>query len=236
MKLTYGKQTIDLDPPEEIIISLSGGLDSSSLTYLILKYFPETTIWPICGKDVNSPFDALKALEIIDILREEFPNNKLQDLHIYEFNDRDPEIQKIAQEMLDNNDPTLCSKNVLGVSKGLQTEKGNRDFMELHPNIPLYDGLTQNPPIEEQKKYGFYDKAIRSRDANVERKQSMMTRPYVNVDKKFVAGVYQEHDLMDKLLPFTGSCVGTLETTEGFTKPCEKCFWCNEKYWAFGVY
>jgi hypothetical protein len=236
MKITYANQTIDLNPPKEIILSLSGGLDSSSLAYLILKHFPETIIWPICGQDVNAPFDGYKAKEIIDILREEFPDNKLMDLHIYEFNDRDPEIQKVAQKMLDEGTHNLCSENILGVSKALQTEKGNRDFMKIHPGLPLYDGLTQNPPVQAQKEYGMYEKAIRTRDPGQPRKSTMMTRPYVNVDKKFVAGVYFENNLMNKMFPYTGSCVGTLETTNGFTEPCKQCFWCKEKYWAFGEY
>ena len=206
------------------------------MAYLILKHFPETIIWPICGQDVNSPFDGYKAKEIIDILREEFPNNKLMDLHLYQFNDRDPEIQAKAQALLDSNDKDLCSDNILGVSKAIQIEAANRKFMEIHPNIPLYDGLTQNPPIDVQKEYDMYNKAIRARDPGVQRKRSMMTRPYINVDKKFVAGVYKDNDLMLKLFPYTGSCVGTANETNGFSEPCKKCFWCKEKYWAFGEY
>ena len=62
---------------------------------------------------------------------------------------------------------------------------------------------------------------------------SQMYQPYVNVDKKFVAGVYKDHKLMDTLYPFTSSCVGSERDTEYFTKGCDKCFWCNEKKWAF---
>ena len=41
MKHTYGNQTIDLfdkKQPEQILLSLSGGLDSAALLYLLLKY------------------------------------------------------------------------------------------------------------------------------------------------------------------------------------------------------
>lgn len=236
MEITYANQTISLDPSKEIILSLSGGLDSSSLAYLILKHFPETVIWPSCGKDVNSPFDSLKAQEIVDILREEFPKNKMMDLHIYTFDDRDPELQAKALPLLRNNTHNLDPSNIMGASKAMQVEDANREFMKIHPGIPIYDGLTQNPPIKDQKEFGMYDKAHRSRDPGMPRPPSMMTRPYINVDKKFVAAVYFENDLMEKLFPFTGSCVGTKYETKGFSEPCKECFWCKEKYWAFGEY
>ena len=54
MKLTYGEQTIDLfgedifpdGPPEKVVISLSGGCDSSSLTYLIRTNYQNIQIYP----------------------------------------------------------------------------------------------------------------------------------------------------------------------------------------------
>lgn len=48
-------------------------------------------------------------------------------------------------------------------------------------------------------------------------------------DKKWVAKMYKEHDL-GNLLPYTVSCVADTET------PCKKCWWCKERYWAFGKY
>ena len=50
--------------------------------------------------------------------------------------------------------------------------------------------------------------------------------------KKDVAELYEKYDLMDNLLPVTVSCIGDLPDGE----PCKKCWWCKEKYWAFGRY
>ena len=49
--------------------------------------------------------------------------------------------------------------------------------------------------------------------------------------KKYVAELYEKYNLMDNLLPVTVSCIGDLPTGA-----CEKCWWCKEKYWAFGRY
>ena len=64
----------------------------------------------------------------------------------------------------------------------------------------------------------------------------MHYRPFVNVDKKFVADLYKQFDLMDDLFPLTMSCIGFDYQTNYFTEPCKKCYWCHEKKWAFGCY
>ena len=61
-------------------------------------------------------------------------------------------------------------------------------------------------------------------------------QPFLNKTKKDFADLYEEHNLMDSLFPYTASCVGKAEKTNNFTKPCQKCFWCLEKYWAFNMY
>ena len=58
--------------------------------------------------------------------------------------------------------------------------------------------------------------------------------PYLHVDKKFVAGVYKEHGLMKELYPMTKSCAwGPESDNTNYPDPCGRCFWCNEKEWAF---
>tara|TARA_R100001369_G_scaffold57772_1_gene84584 strand:- start:159 stop:458 length:300 start_codon:yes stop_codon:yes gene_type:complete len=63
--------------------------------------------------------------------------------------------------------------------------------------------------------------------------------PFVNMNKKDTAKLYEEHDLMETLFPYTASCVGGAWHTNNFTMPCynydalKSCFWCYEKEWAF---
>ena len=56
------------------------------------------------------------------------------------------------------------------------------------------------------------------------------------LDKRFVAEMYEQFNLMDNLFPITASCVEYADKTDYFTKPCKKCWWCREKKWAFGAY
>ena len=64
----------------------------------------------------------------------------------------------------------------------------------------------------------------------------MWWQPFQNMTKKDFANLYETHNLMSSLFPYTASCTGTSERTNNFTEPCRECFWCKEKYWAFNMY
>ena len=53
----------------------------------------------------------------------------------------------------------------------------------------------------------------------------------ISVDKKFLAEIYEQENLMNDLFPNTVSC-----TNISKIEPCKKCYWCEEKKWAFGMY
>ena len=56
-------------------------------------------------------------------------------------------------------------------------------------------------------------------------------KPFSNVDKKFIADLYEQYDLLDALLPMTKSCA---HASAPGAKGCGKCFHCHEKYYGFG--
>ena len=51
-----------------------------------------------------------------------------------------------------------------------------------------------------------------------------------NFDKKELAQIYKEYDLLDTLFPVTRSCEGW----QNITGHCGKCWWCEERMWGFG--
>lgn len=53
--------------------------------------------------------------------------------------------------------------------------------------------------------------------------------PWAAVNKKFISYQYKKFRL-DSLSKITRSCVINATT------PCKKCWWCKERYWAFGSY
>ena len=58
-----------------------------------------------------------------------------------------------------------------------------------------------------------------------------------HVDKRFTAQVYKDLFLLETLFPLTRSCLNKdTEKTDYHEKPCGECYWCEEKFWAFGQY
>ena len=246
MKLTYGNQTVDLfdeKTPNKIILSLSGGLDSASLFYLICTHFPDMEVIPFTGKDLHAPFDALCALDIVQFMRETFPDHPIGEHYMHEFDVYDPDLRKDAEDKWEQEKVVVNgvrvprSTTLSGLVKILEKRKHLDACHELHNYALVVTGMTRNPPDDEMKALGFDHIAEKRRSPNLPDKAwgVKQYQPYINVDKKFVAGVYQEHNLMDTLYNMTGSCVGTAKESDYFTRECHQCFWCHEKKWAFNL-
>jgi hypothetical protein len=57
-------------------------------------------------------------------------------------------------------------------------------------------------------------------------------RPFIMMDKKEIANIYKQYDLLDNLFPLTNSCGGHSPANTH----CEKCWNCRERLWAFGKF
>ena len=249
MKITYNNVTIDFFdfemPKKQVAISLSGGLDSASLLYLICKHFPEIEIVPFTCRDVNAPKDADAAAKIVEWMKKQFPHVKIYEHEIFNFNDRDESFVTWKEcDDLMIAEPRLSNMRRIQISKIIQIDRIAKTVMSKYPDCIRLDGMTCNPPIEEMMKETlFYEKAERRRDPGETRQNLFLTedplnnlyQPFINVDKKFVADIYKQNGLMDTLYPLGRSCVGTERITDNYTRECHLCFWCHEKKWAFNL-
>ena len=240
--------------PKQVVVSLSGGADSASATYLTLKHFPQIEIFPFMCNDVNAPKDADAAREITEYLQKKFPNGKLNDITIKDFNDREAGgwWPKAKDSMLENQE-LYGNMSITAVAKILQLDKLIPDFMGQFKGPIRLDGMTANPPKEIRLQFAKYAKErfpeISYSQRELERIQGETRRdnkdkpnitynvyqPWLNVNKRFVAGIYKEEGLMEDLFPITRSCVGGPNQTKDFTAWCWQCFWCYEKAWAFNL-
>lgn len=244
MKLTYNNQTINFFDfnlnSKKVILSLSGGCDSAAALFLICKHFPEIEIFPLTARDENAPKDAEAATQIVKFLQQYFPESNLKNIHTYNFNDRTEKYvsfktcRKLKKKNHDFKDLTLK-----GISKIIQLDKINDRFSKKYKGAIRIDGMTKNPPTDEMLDLGFFNIAERRRDKGAEifqlsiSKNTIIYKPFINVDKKFIAGIYKDNNLEKTLLPLTRSCVGTADQTDNFTRECQQCFWCCERNWAF---
>jgi hypothetical protein len=105
----------------------------------------------------------------------------------------------------------------------------------------IYIGLTAAPPLEVSSKFTGLEVHQRinsvDRDPLVVRsnylgENNYIYAPFFNIDKKKIRQIYDELGVIDTLFPLTRSCEDK-EQTEGH---CGKCWWCCERFWAFGRY
>jgi len=242
LKINYYKNTIDFfnfNPlPEKIILSLSGGIDSAAICYLLHLYLPSIKIIPFCARDVNATLDYIAATKIVDWMREEFPHSNLEDIVSFDFDDRDESFYPECRKEIASN-PNFSRLNECQVSKILQLDKMTKKLFLMYPGVMKCDGMTSNPPIKVMKRNKtFYNRAERRRDpvsSIIPQFRNNCYSPFINVNKKFVADIYKKHNLMNSLYPLCRSCTGREDVTNTYTKECHNCFWCYEKKWAFDL-
>ena len=232
--------------PKQVLVSLSGGCDSASALYLGLTHFPEIEWLPYTCRDLNAPNDADSAIMFIDKMQKEFPHANLQDIQVFEFDDKDPKHFADAQYCIDHYE-RYKDMSVIGMVKILLIDRITRNLMNKYKSQPdpnefpvgamRFDGMSKNPSEEEMIAGGFLDvsEPRRTHDETWPTMYRQVYQPFINVDKKFIADIYFQHPfLLKEIYPHTKSCTGTAWWTNNFTRVCGKCFWCHERNWAFG--
>ena len=222
---------------KSLYLCVSGGVDSALGLFLISKYITENNLNPkitIATAVEPQPHFARNdknVKKIISIISDMFPNVNIEN-HLITFvegYDRLTEgYPKVTKSRTMHKNNWENGDYDLGISFVSSFPK----LDEMKKDKALYErSLTVGP--EDRSYTGKKDDLIRTIDAG---RGAHWWQPFLNKTKKDFADLYEEHNLMDSLFPYTASCVGKAEKTNNFTKPCQKCFWCLEKYWAFNMY
>ena len=233
MEVTHGGQTVDLNITDHVIINLSGGTDSAALLFLICTHFPNIGDIKIATfRDLEKPGDVPRAIAIREWMQKRFPNIDMSDHIILDFDEGDPYWIAEAQRKIDDpNIETFGFTRAKGLAKLMQTRRLNMKVMEDNPGYMNFTAVTANPPVEYMVEHGFRHLSETRRDKGSEALSKYPPNQLLaKADKKFVAGVFEDYGLMEDLFPLTNSCIDI------HVQPCKRCFWCHEKYWAFGTY
>lgn len=118
-------------------------------------------------------------------------------------------------------------------------EEQTEDNMYLYSHFKLikilYTGITRNPPTEITDTWNQPNTEHEERNPNIQRdfyhRNDTFYTPFHRVNKKVIAEMYKELDLLTSLYPLTRSCEHEL-LTEGH---CGECWWCLERQWAFDI-
>lgn len=110
-----------------------------------------------------------------------------------------------------------------------------------------FGGTSLMPPEEELRKHfkdqsglgmleerGNHLKESGKIYYDVRKYNRRVNSPFRLMDKKDIAAIYKEKDLVDSLYPYTRSCESLDEDLWESLEHCGKCWWCEERIWAFG--
>jgi 7-cyano-7-deazaguanine synthase in queuosine biosynthesis len=194
-------------------ISLSGGADSAILLYILMKNY-------------DGPIDVIVCTE------PRLPN-RLAPRYA-------TEVVHKCIELTGNSNVTIHTffvkeKTFDSWFNGLVV------MFEKIGSSTLYTGVTAFPDEQSLATFNSYDddkhklkEVLSKRDPTIERpvyyREGKIYTPMFNIDKRKVAELYKELNVLESLYPHTRSCESPT-LTEGH---CGECWWCEERHWAFG--
>jgi hypothetical protein len=196
-----------------IAVSMSGGVDSTMLCYLLANTIHEkklkTVIQPYNGYDLWAPIDSAGVPDIINYIREKFP---------------EVDIRWPISAIFNTDGNKIDDKNIYirPLIKTLQQKK----IVDL-----VMNGVSHGPALDVQKTFldgGTTCRLFRLPGEELwnelERAVDYLS-PFKHVDKRFIVQCYKDFGIED-LLKMTNSCT----VPQG---NCGECWWCQERAWAF---
>jgi 7-cyano-7-deazaguanine synthase in queuosine biosynthesis len=192
-------------PDGPIGISCSGGVDSSLLLYILMANCTDTIHIFTLSNDRKGRANAVIVPKVIERCIQLTGNlNIIQ--HSY-----------YAADQIEN---TLFDVP--------------REYLKNKTINCIFFAITANPPTDVV--FTAQGSEQSNRDPLTIKKEiehdGFLYQPFVNKDKKTIADIYRQLNLMETLFPVTRSCeqVGKLE----YYDHCGKCWWCEERQWGFG--
>ncbi len=203
---------------DQIIVQISGGLDSALMLYLVAKTFDEagvsTQIRPLSLEVPTKAKSLDSARKVISFIKDFTGYQNILPALEYEIpihSSRPPMKDRFFTELI-----TDLLKN-----KGYQFD---------------FNGNTKNPPPEVRQDFEDDESRERTRD---DRKSIYNTphsaSPHALNNKKGIVHLYQRYNLLEGLAPLTLSCDMNLEDIKArdLPIPCGVCWWCRERAWGF---
>ena len=196
---------------ENIGLSLSGGMDSALILWCLVEMLRGREH---LGKDV-----------------------KIWCTHGYDITRKNAHSYESAQRVLNwvkwhQKDTTMIQPlHVFAYEKKADVSKevlhnANYEYIQRRYKVPfIIRGVTQG--WDKPRPLG--SDGDKNEEELKEISKTSWLLPFGAVDKKFIAYKYKRHELH-------GMRATTVSCTADTQKPCQKCYWCQERYWAFGDY
>lgn len=211
---------------ETIAVSVSGGIDSSLLLYLLAKQ-TKLTIQPVTIKR-KRPVHHQQAIKVVNRIRTLLRSNNINKVLLHDVSHTtDWKQEKIAMY-----------SNVV------------EDFRSSRYQLRM-TGCTKTPPVDvmntcfnsiDGTKEDEYNAFLLNRGDGTTRKtiehdhdngiETFTMKPFINLNKRDIANLYNDNNLLESLFPYTRSC----ETANKhlWNTHCGECWSCEERMWGFG--
>jgi hypothetical protein len=239
MILSNEKYTIDFDIPEQykkIMISGSGGADSSILLLLVISYLMENNRDDVevnvltCNTQDKAWLVGRKSSDAIDFVLKHtgFKNFNMNYVYYRDTQDvnyfKEVERQLWADKKLDIM-ITGITLNPQGTDEELLVENrfGVKVDLRDPPAPPNRNGDHDLWRSIGDEGWSYY-------------------HPFAKVDKTMIAYLYNYFGVRDSLFPLTRSCervpddAGINYDRSFENEPCQCCWWCLERKWGFGEF
>jgi len=219
--------------PDGLIgISVSGGLDSTTLLYAICQYITDLDleekieILPLHIVDKYLSNSLAITQQIVKDTMERYPNVKIKELEV---------------GFYDGGMFKIVSDDERKFRKSSTSRKFYKKMNDKHNNLKfIMKALTAAPSYKITKNWKCsvpQNRANKLFSIDVYNEDSVhIFRPFVFCDKKIVFNIFNYLNLPKKYLTDTWSCTMYEDRTKNFTEPCKMCYNCHEKKWAFGQF
>ena len=238
-----------INKQEYVGIRISGGIDSAILCHIVLKYFPHINLLPITFYNKLRPIAQSSVDNVLRVLNELNPGNRLMQQEVGIF-DTTGFVRTQPDVGMNKYHP-----------KDIFQRQFIRDLFDKHEGKLnfILSGATMNPPLQDQILLGMEKQFNEDRNGLCETGplnrylrngvQRYEYSPFRNYNKRDIAGLCRELNLMDTLFPVSETCetephkygsrytdfFGMTYARPGI-EPCQCCWPCREKYWAYGVF
>jgi hypothetical protein len=195
--------------PGPVGIAFSGGADSSILMYTMLKNITSPIHVFTCSIKDRSRSQPYHAYRVLTYLLDKTKRNDVY-FHTYFVKRKSKEtIFAPINELI----KVLNLSTVYTAGTSFPSKEDLKSFVVDKELDPTWLYSIRDPDITKP----------------VYHADNLYYSPWWNMDKKFIAEIYKQENLLDELFPLTRSCENS-QYTEGH---CGVCWFCAERKWAF---
>jgi hypothetical protein len=222
LKIDIGHKALKIFVPNNVSrlgIKLSGGVDSSLVTFLLhlykKEYRPDLELYPVTHVKISRPYQLKCSTDVLEF------SKKITGVSIsaHEVVYANPSFNEVEYQ-----------KSLLKLIKEKYNIQGHASGINLNPPKQIsmhFDNICSGVATRELDR----DAEDADKEEFIITDEYFVLRPLANFNKQDIAEVFKKLDLLDTLFPLTKSCE---KKTMAVDDPhCKTCWWCLERQWGF---